>query len=156
MTAITKCVASCPVSVLSTNAVIACTKWSGFPVSTSLLTMKILVFTILINQWVINKQLVQQSVNGSLIQFHNDLNNIEDILPPEFKKHKGWIANKRIKSFIEGNKHNTALLDKTSVTDSSLQDIHEDQESNKSLKRKLTCKRCHRIGHYAKTCTIEL
>ena len=39
----------------------------------------------IINQQVINKQLVQQSVDGSLIQFHNDLNNIEDILPPEFK-----------------------------------------------------------------------
>ena len=83
----------------------------------------------IINQWIINKQLVQQSVNGSLIQFHNDLNNIEDILPPEFKKHKGQTANKRFKSSIKGNKCNTALLDKTNIMGASLQDTYEDQES---------------------------
>ncbi|RIA97514.1 hypothetical protein C1645_813916 [Glomus cerebriforme] len=54
-------------------------------------------------------------IKNNLIQFHNnnnDLNNIGDILPPEFKKHKGRVANKRFKSSIEDNKHNTALSDK--------------------------------------------
>jgi len=83
------------------------------------------------------------------------LNNTEDILPPEFKKHKGRVVNKTFKSSIEGNKCNTALLDKTNIMGASLQDTYEDQES-KSLKRKATCKRCYGIGHYSKTCTIEL
>jgi hypothetical protein len=38
---------------------------------------------------------------------------------------------------------------------SFIQDTYENQES-KTSKRRVTYKRCHRIGHYAKTCTIEL
>jgi len=43
------------------------------------------------------------------------LDNTDDILPSEYKRHKGWIAHKRIKSSIEGNKRNTALSDKTNI-----------------------------------------
>ncbi|CAB4433142.1 unnamed protein product [Rhizophagus irregularis] len=110
-----------------------------------------------INQWIVNKQLAQQREDEVLFQFHSNdnLNHTEDVLPPEFKRHKGRVAYKRIKSAVENNVRSTALSDKTNIADATLRDTYEDQES-KSSKRKATCKKCHGIGHYAKTCTIEL
>ncbi|CAB4436409.1 unnamed protein product [Rhizophagus irregularis] len=105
-----------------------------------------------INQWIIKKELTRQQEGETSIQLHsvNDLDSTEDILPPEYKRHKGRIAHKRIKSSIEGNKRNAALSDKTNtIAGASLENSHENRES-KTLRR---CKNCHGIGHYAKTCT---
>ncbi|CAB4430111.1 unnamed protein product [Rhizophagus irregularis] len=97
-------------------------------------------------------ELTRQQEGETSIQLHsvNDLDSTEDILPPEYKRHKGRIAHKRIKSSIEGNKRNAALSDKTNtIAGASLENSHENRES-KTLRR---CKNCHGIGHYAKTCT---
>jgi hypothetical protein len=105
-----------------------------------------------INQWIIKKELTRQQEGETSIQLHsvNDLDSTEDILPPEYKRHKGRIAHKRIKSSIEGNKRNAALSDKTNtIAGAPLENSHENRES-KTLRR---CKNCHGIGHYAKTCT---
>ncbi|CAB4410724.1 unnamed protein product [Rhizophagus irregularis] len=105
-----------------------------------------------INQWIIKKELTRQQEGETSIQLHsvNDLDSTEDILPPEYKRHKGRIAHKRIKSSIEGNKRNAALSDKTNtIAGASLENSHENRES-KTLRR---CKNCHGIGHYAKTYT---
>ncbi|CAB5313279.1 unnamed protein product [Rhizophagus irregularis] len=68
----------------------------------------------------------------------------EDILLSGYKRHKGRVAHKRIKSSIEGNKRNIALPDKTNtIACALLESSHENRES-KTLRR---CKNCHGIGH---------
>ena len=106
-----------------------------------------------INQWIITKKLTQQQRDEASIQLQDDLDNTDDILPPEYKRHKGQIAHKRIKSSVEGNKRNTALSDKTNIiAGAPLENAYENQESSKTLRH---CKNCHGIGHYAKTCTAN-
>ncbi|CAB4375525.1 unnamed protein product [Rhizophagus irregularis] len=55
------------------------------------------------------EKLAQQSEDEILFQFrsNDNLNRTEDVLPPEFKRHKGRAAHKRIKSAIENNVRTT-------------------------------------------------
>jgi hypothetical protein len=81
-----------------------------------------------INQWIIKKELTRQQEGETSIQLHSvdDLDSTEDILPPEYKRHKGQVAHKRIKSSIEGKKRNTALSDKTNtIAGVPLENSHE-------------------------------
>ncbi|CAB4376477.1 unnamed protein product [Rhizophagus irregularis] len=82
-----------------------------------------------INQWIIKKELNRQQ--------------------EEYKRHKGRVTHKRIKSSIVGNKRNTALTKLNTIAGAPFENSHENRES-KTLRR---CKNCHEIGHYAKTCT---
>ena len=109
-----------------------------------------------INEWIIKKELTQQredEVSISPMQLHNIdyLDSAEGILPPEYRRHKGRVAHKRIKSSIESNVRKTALSDKTNVmTGAPLENAHKNQESKTSRH----CKNCNGVGHYAKTCTL--
>ena len=49
---------------------------------------------------------------------------------------------------FEGNKHDTALSDKTNIIAGALlENAYENQESSKTLR---CCKNCYGIGYYAK------
>ena len=80
-------------------------------------------------------------VSISSIQLHNIdyLDSAEGILPPEYRRHKGRVAHKRIKSSIESNVCKTALSDKTNViAGAPLENTYKNQES-KTLR---CCKNC--------------